>query len=127
MSFSQLEVLKLAHSFLNHGQYVTDKSERVAIMKVDDKIPADIMQRLTESLASLEQSLLAKDPMMPNHLRNTHALLISYPETVHLLDDKEIATIIDAAEVHTKTEIVKAVASGKSSGGTRKSVSVSDL
>ena len=96
-------------------------------MQTSDKVPADILHRLEESLASLEQALLAKDPLMPNHLRNTHAILISYPETVHLLDDAEIARIIDAAEIHTKTEIVKAVASGKSAGGTRKKVDVSDL
>jgi hypothetical protein len=65
--------------------------------------------------------------MMPQHLRNTHSLLVSYPETVHLLDDAEIARIIDAAEVHTKTEIVKAVAAGKSSGGSRKKVDIGDL
>jgi hypothetical protein len=100
---------------------------KVEYMQLTDKLPPDIVARLTDSLASLEQSLIDKDPMMPNHLRNTHAVLISYPETVHLLDDREIALIIDAAEVHTKTEIVKAVAKGASTGGTRKKISISDL
>ena len=94
-------------------------------MQLSDSIPRDVMTRLQSSLASLEQSLLDKDPMMPQHLRNTHSILISYPETVHLLDDAEIARIIDAAEVHTKTEIVKAAAAGK--GAVRKKVSASDL
>lgn len=98
----------------------TDPTKKDYIMKQSDTIPADIMARLDTSLASLEASLLAKDPMMPQHLRNIHSVLISYPETVTLLEDNEIARIIDAAEVHTKTEIVKAVAKGKSSGGRAK-------
>lgn len=123
----QIEVLRHATNFLTNCQYLPDKQERMRIMQMSDKVPADILHRLQDSLASLEQALLDKDPLMPNHLRNTHAVLISYPETVHLLSDAEIASIIDAAEIHTKTEIVKAVASGKSAGGTRKKVDVSDL
>lgn len=91
-----------------------------------NSIPQDILSKIEMNLASLEQALTAKDPMMPQHLRNVHSLLISYPETVHLLDDAEIAAIIDAAEVHTKTEIVKAVAAKKAAGGKAK-VSVNDL
>lgn len=103
-------------------------SWRASEMKHDGTaaIPQDILSKIEMNLASLEQALTAKDPMMPQHLRNVHSLLISYPETVHLLDDSEIACIIDAAEVHTKTEIVKAVAAKKSSGGKAK-VSVNDL
>ena len=51
---------------------------------------------------------------------------LSYPESVHLLDDNEIARIIDAAEIHTKTEIVKAAAAGKGAGS-RKKVTADDL
>ena len=88
-------------------------------------IPDEIMSKLEDSLAKLEQALLEKDVMMPQHLRNTHSLLITYPETVHLLDDEEIARIIDAAEIHTKTEIVKAAAKGK--GASRKKIDAGDL
>ena len=94
-------------------------------MQMNDAIPRDVMMRLQSSLASLETALLDKDPLMPQHLRNTHSILISYPESVHLLDDNEIARIIDAAEIHTKTEIVKAAAAGK--GATRKKVTADDL
>ena len=94
-------------------------------MKRVDTIPPDVLARLDSHLASLEQALLEKDPMMPQHLRNTHSILISYPETVHLLEDAEIARIIDAAEIHTKTEIIKATV--KKATGTRKKVDVSDL
>jgi hypothetical protein len=126
-SAQQVQATLLATTFLNRGQFMPDKAERLDIMKLSDSVPADVLNRLESSLASLETALLEKDPMMPQHLRNTHSLLISYPETVHLLDDAEIARIIDAAEVHTKTEIVKAVAAKSSTGGTRKKVSVTDL
>jgi hypothetical protein len=94
-------------------------------MKRVDTIPPDVLDRLDSHLASLEQALLEKDPMMPQHLRNSHSILISYPETVHLLEDAEIARLIDAAEIHVKTEIVKATV--KKGTGTRKKVDVSDL
>lgn len=96
-------------------------------MKASDSVPPDVMARLESSLASLEQALIDKDPMMPQHLRNTHSLLISYPETVHLLEDIEIAKLIDAAEIHTKTEIVKAAVRGKGGSGSRKKIDVGDL
>ena len=94
-------------------------------MKRVDTLPPDVLDRLDSHLASLEQALLDKDPMMPQHLRNSHSILISYPETVHLLEDHEIARLIDAAEIHTKTEIIKATV--KKAAGTRKKVDVSDL
>lgn len=122
----QLSCVRHINSFLNRAKYLATFHERCKAMQLSDKIPADVMVRLQSSLAALEQALIAKDPMMPQHLRNTHGLLISYPETVHLLDDSEIARIIDAAEVHTKTEIVKAAAAGKGAGS-RKKVTADDL
>lgn len=91
-------------------------------------LPQEVYARLEMNLASLEAALIAKDPMMPQHLRNSHAILISYPETVNLLADDEIARLIDAAEIHTGVEIVKAVAAGKgkSDKGLKK-LQVSDL
>jgi hypothetical protein len=62
--------------------------------------------------------------MMPSHLRASHQLLISYPETVHLLDDDEIARLISAAQIHTQIEIVKA---GTAKAGGRKKISADDL
>lgn len=123
----QTQAVELATRFLTTGQYLSSRHERAQLMRTSDTIPPDVLARLDQSLGHLEQALLTKDPMMPQHLRNTHSLLISYPETVHLLDDAEVARLIDAAELHTKTEIVKAVAAGKSSGGSRKKVDVSDL
>jgi hypothetical protein len=104
--------------------------ERFIAMKESDhtSIPQDVYNRLEASLAALEQSLLANDPLMPQHLRNSHAVLVSYPETVHLLQDHEVARLIDAAEMHTKTEIVKATVKGSGAGsGSKKKITVSDL
>lgn len=122
----QREAVEQATRFLTVGQYLSSRQERAQIMKHSDTIPADVIARLDQSLGHLEQALLTKDPMMPQHLRNTHSLLISYPETVHLLEDAEVARLIDAAELHTKTEIVKAAATGKGTGS-RKKVDISDL
>lgn len=107
------------HNFLNHINEVK--------MKPSDRIPSDVYDRLQMSLASLEQSLVNKDPLMPNHLRASHQLLIQYPETVHLLEDEEIARLIDAAELHTKTEIVKATVSKSTGAGSKKKVTIGDL
>lgn len=123
----QVAAINLATRYLTVGQYISNRQERAQLMRTNDAIPQDVLARLDQSHAHLEQALLAKDPMMPQHLRNTHSLLISYPETVHLLEDHEVARLIDAAELYTKTEIVKAVAKGKASGGSRAKVSVSDL
>lgn len=87
-------------------------------------LPPDIVAKLTMSLASLEQALLDKDPLMSTHLRNSHQLLISYPETVHLLDDDEISRLIKAASIHAHIEIVKQQAPRVSS---KKKISADDL
>ena len=91
-----------------------------------NKIPADVFERLKTHLGNMRDALLAKDPQMPNHLRESHRLLISYPETVHLLEDEGIATLIQAAEEHTKTKIISEASKGKGSKGKSK-VSVDDL
>lgn len=134
----RLEDLDLSMIALRFGSLPTEQHELAVHLMTDelllpkeyrmkrvDTIPPDVLDRLDSHLASLEQALLDKDPMMPQHLRNSHSILISYPETVHLLEDHEIARLIDAAEIHTKTEIIKATV--KKAAGTRKKVDVSDL
>ena len=90
-------------------------------------LPADVMQKLALTMASLEMALLAKDPEMPNHLRESHKLLLTYPETVHLLEDTEIASLIRASETLTNTQIVKDAVKGKSSSKALSRLSASDL
>lgn len=89
------------------------------------RIPPEQLERLQAALLSLESALLAKDPLMPQHLAASHRVLVSYPETVHLLDDAEIAKIVEAQQQHTMTQIVSDAAKGKSGG--KKKVTVDDL
>lgn len=89
------------------------------------RIPPEQLERLQAALLSLESALLAKDPLLPQHLAASHRVLVSYPETVHLLDDAEIAKIVEAQQQHTMTRIVSDAAKGKSGG--KKKVSVDDL
>lgn len=89
------------------------------------RIPPEQLERLQAALLSLETALLAKDPLMPQHLAASHRVLVSYPETVHLLDDAEIAKIVEAQQQHTMTQVVSDAAKGKSGG--KKKVTVDDL
>jgi len=89
------------------------------------RIPPEQLERLQAALLSLESALLAKDPLLPQHLAASHRVLVSYPETVHLLDDAEIAKIVEAQQQHTMTQIVSDAAKGKSGG--KKKVTVDDL
>lgn len=84
--------------------------------ELEAKIPSDVMTKLQLALGNLEKALLDKDPQMPNHLRESHRLLLTYPETVHLLDDEEIEKIIDAAQKHSQVVIVAETAKGKGGG-----------
>jgi hypothetical protein len=90
-------------------------------------IPQDVMSKLVMAMASVESALLTKDPEMPRHLQESHRLLITYPETVHLLEDKEIAALIQAAEQHTNTQIVKDAVKGKANNKALARLSASDL
>jgi hypothetical protein len=95
-------------------------------LNADGKIPEDVMLSLQTKLGSLQDALLKEDPLMPNHLREIHRLLITYPESTHLLDDSEIAQLIVSAEKFTLTRIVSDSAKGKSSGKKAK-IDASDL
>jgi hypothetical protein len=93
---------------------------------MQSKIPEDVMKSLQSSMAGIEAGLLKQDPEMKNHLRESHRLLISYPETVHLLEDHEISKLIDAQQQLTNTRIVSDLA--KSKGGKKKGIgTVEDL
>jgi hypothetical protein len=83
-----------------------ERAERARGMQVSDKIPPDILQKLEMNLAELEASLLANDGKLAQHMRASHQLLISYPETVHLLDDAEVSRLITGAEQLASTQIV---------------------
>lgn len=117
--------------YYHHCVYSRNRETRMFDMKEDDasKLPADVYSRLNSVLADLEATLLAKDAMMPQHLRNIHSLIISYPESTHLLKDEEIALIIGAAQEHTKVQIVSDAAKKATAPRAKslKNVSVGDL
>lgn len=117
--------------FYHHCVYHRQRETRNFDMKEDDaaRIPADVYNRMNSILADLQATLLAKDPMMPQHLRQIHGLVISYPEAVHLLKDEEIALIIGGAQEHTKVMIVSESAKKATVSRSKslKNVSVSDL
>lgn len=96
------------------------------LVEVIGRIPPEVLVKLEAAMTGLETSLLTFDPMMKEHLRESHRLLVSYPETVHLLDDSEIAQLLTAAQEHMKVRIVSEAAKGK--GGAKKAKpSVDDL
>lgn len=64
-------------------------------------------------LLELEAALLAKDPLMKNHLAEIHKSMIQHEEIVHLLSEDDIAKIMAAQQVHVGVTLV-AAASGKS-------------
>jgi hypothetical protein len=101
------------------------KPDDPKVAEIMDKIPHDVLESLDGKLKALELALVSADPLMPNHLRESHRLLITYPETVHLLDDHEIKAIVAGSERHTNIKIVTSPA--KKTGGTRKKVTVDDL
>jgi hypothetical protein len=92
-----------------------------------NKLPPEILEKANEKLTALRAKLEAKDPMMAQHLRESHSLLQSFPETVYLLDDSEIKLLLDAAQEYTKIKIVEAASKPKSGAGSRKAVNVDDL
>ena len=75
------------------------------IQTPESKVPPEVIERVKDSMQKLQASLLARDPDMPNHLRESHKLLISYGDVASLLSDAEIHTLIQAAEIYTDTKI----------------------
>lgn len=56
---------------------------------------------LLPKLSALETALLAKDPKMPEHLREIHKYLIQFEELAHLLNEEQIAVILRGNQVQT--------------------------
>ena len=77
---------------------------------LEAKLPTGVMSQLQQNMQQLEKALLTNDPQMPSYLKESHKVLISHPESVHLLEDEEIARLIDAAQKFTNTQIIAAIA-----------------
>jgi hypothetical protein len=110
-------VNKFSISTLTPTLHIMDKT-------ILTSLPINVIDELTMVLAELEASLLAKDPKMPYHLAESRRLLKTYPETVALLEDTEIALIISGAQIHSQIEITKAAA-GRTA--TKKKITADDL
>lgn len=117
--------------FYHHCVYHRQRETRNFDMKEDDasRIPQDVYNRLNSVLLDLETTLVAKDPMMPQHLRTIHGMIMAYPESTHLLKDTEIALIIQGAQEHTKVQIVSEAAKKATVSRTKslKNVNIADL
>lgn len=95
-------------------------------MKQSDAIPPEVMQQFQQALGNLETALLAQDAQMKEHLRTSHRLLLSYPETAHLLEDHEIHLLIKRQEEYANIKIVEDAAS-KKGRGRAKAIDAKDL
>ena len=82
-------------------------------------IPQELLADLNQKMESLTSALLSQDPKMPTHLAAIHSTLQQYPETVHLLKDEEIGTIIKASQEYTKIKVIEETV--KKSAGRKKS------
>lgn len=82
-------------------------------------IPQELLDILFQKMDALTSALLSQDPKMPTHLAAIHSTLQQYPETVHLLKDEEIGTIIKASQEYTKIKVIEETV--KKSAGRKKS------
>ena len=78
-------------------------------------------------IAELQSQILANHPQMPHLLRDIHQTLKSDPETVTLLTDVEVGTIITALQKYTGNFITAKAATSKSPRAALKNLSADDL
>lgn len=86
---------------------------------------ANIGIELKEKVADLQSKLLTAHPLMPTLLREIHTIIKSDPEQVTLLEESEIAVIVNGLKRQTATEI--ATTTAKSKTKSIKSLSLDDL
>lgn len=55
-----------------------------------------VVPRIQERIAQLEQAMKQAIPDFPNVLREVHNALKEYPDSVHLLEPAERATVVQA-------------------------------
>lgn len=90
-------------------------------------VPAETLEEFKLHMTALEANLIGQDPMMKEHLRNSHRILLTYPESAHLLDDDEIHLLIKRQEEYSNTQILTEAAKGKGSRGKGKIDVANDL
>lgn len=86
--------------------------------------------KVLERLQSLEDALIAQDPMMKVHLAEIHKHLIQYEELVHLLTEDQIGILMAGQQSHTNTVLVGSASTGKGKAAAVKAgakLTISDL
>lgn len=78
-------------------------------------------------IAELQSQILSSHPQMPTLLRDIHQTLKADPETVTLLTDVEVGTIITALQKYTGNFITAKAATAKSPKAALKNLSADDL
>lgn len=71
-------------------------------------------------LQQLEESLLAKDPLMKTHLGTIHKTMLAYEEIPNLLSVDQISKIMEAQQVHTDMVLKQEVVKGSKSAASKK-------
>lgn len=89
-------------------------------------VPEAVMLDLEMKISGLEQSLLAKDPQMPVHLKNIHQLLLEYKDAAALLTADQLGAIISSQSEMLGIHIVKQTAK-KAVAASRKKPSLDEM
>lgn len=82
-------------------------------------------EQLRESVLSLQTAMLEAHPQMPTLLQQIHRKLKECPEIVTILEEEEIAIIVEGLKKQTNTMIATTVA--KSRAKPLKAMSIGDL
>lgn len=75
--------------------------------------------QLNARMDQLKATLLEKDPMMFEHLKHVHKLLLEYDDLTHLMTDEQRATYIAGLKKYRQVEMVQ-TATSKKTGGRKK-------
>ena len=85
--------------------------------------PTDVQMKI----ADLQSAILSSHPQMPNLLREIHQTLRNDPETVTLLTDTEIGTIVTGLQTFTGSFITAKAVKAPSARAALKNISSDDL
>ena len=86
----------------------------------------NLSEQISEKILQLQESLLSQHPQMPTLLRDIHKTLKDNPDCVTLLEESEVAIIVEGLKKQTATEIATATIKAKSTRAL-KSLTLADL
>lgn len=93
------------------------------------KIDPAIVLKLQEKMNNLQTAQQVSDPNISAYLKEVHTLVMTYPETVWILKDDEMQSIVKAAEHNADLAIIaeRAKATKKTSGRSLKNATADDF